>query len=119
MYTQYFPLSQPYSSLYAKNAERQDADPDPKAAPKRDHPMWEVVEEAMASGTLQELRDRVAPVEQQPVQPQVERREIGSQTKKKSRNLTGPQSPADVEARMDVEGESDGGGNNFFEAVST
>ena len=67
-YAIYYPLLKPYASLYPKSKkeksseEPEDEDTEDKSSreadgPKGDLDMWKTVEEAMASGTLDALRN--------------------------------------------------------------
>lgn len=59
-YTQFFPLSEPYISLYPQNGSAADGDDLSKVADaKLKPPMWVEVEKCMAEGTLSRLRNRI------------------------------------------------------------
>lgn len=55
-YTMYFPLEQTYVGLYADKG-KEKAGAEAAAAAVRKSPMWSVVEEAMAQGKLEDLRE--------------------------------------------------------------
>jgi hypothetical protein len=70
-YAIYYPLMKPYASLYPKSRKEKAADSDESGeggsgdksnrevdGPKGDLAMWKTVEEAMAEGTLDALRNR-------------------------------------------------------------
>jgi hypothetical protein len=60
-YTQYYPLSEPYVSLYPQkrsSADEQDSLKEAKSNPKP--PMWSEVEKCMEDGTLTRLRNRIS-----------------------------------------------------------
>jgi hypothetical protein len=60
-YTQYYPLSEPYVSLYPqKNSSADEPDQLKEANSKPKPPMWSEVEKCMEDGTLNRLRNRVS-----------------------------------------------------------
>ncbi|KAE9379230.1 hypothetical protein N431DRAFT_364250 [Stipitochalara longipes BDJ] len=74
-YTQYFPLGEPYISLYPQKTSSTD-DPDlSKEATKPKPPLWSEVEKCMENGTLTRLRNRITagsaqvskPLERKPI----------------------------------------------------
>lgn len=77
-YTQYYPLSEPYISLYPqKNSSADEQDPPNEPTPKPKPTMWTEVEKCMEEGTLDRLRNRVTngpiciskPLERKPSKP--------------------------------------------------
>lgn len=61
-YTQYYPLSEPYISLYPQKGSSSDEPDPPNEAtlkPKPKPSMWSEVEKCMEDGTLNRLRNRV------------------------------------------------------------
>jgi len=59
-YTQYYPLSEVYISLYPPKGEEEGGE---KTETKPKPPMWVEVEKCMGDGTLNKLRNRVATVQ--------------------------------------------------------
>jgi len=84
-YTQFYPLGEPYISLYPqKNATEED---ESEAEKKPKPPMWAEVEKCMEEGTLDKLRNRrpagqtvvlSKPLERRPAKPKPESTPVGT-----------------------------------------
>lgn len=78
-YTQFCPLGETYISLYPRKPQteedEEDGDEEDKIEldPPSKPPMWEDVERRMEEGTLDELRNRVAPITSTTPRPPIRR----------------------------------------------
>jgi len=70
-YSQYFPLSEPYISLYPQKGSAAEESEDSSKTSKP--PLWEEVESCMEKGTLDKLRNRLANIPIVPTKPLVKR----------------------------------------------
>lgn len=132
-YAIYYPLMKPYASLYPKSKKEKAADSEESGegdsgdksnrevdGPKGDVAMWKTVEEAMAEGTLDALRNRKedlpAPAPAKEKKSKKPGQAIKSKEKKIAEKLTAAKNRRErralgVQAQKEAE-ESDGG---FFE----
>lgn len=110
-YTLYCPLHLSYSSLYANS--KKETGTASAAKPKRDMEMWKVVERAMGTGRLQQLRDGklegyTEDSEPKPSAPSAKRPKNAAPVKDQSKTESAQDGDEPAE-------ESDEDGQGFFE----
>ncbi|XP_014554826.1 hypothetical protein COCVIDRAFT_39293 [Bipolaris victoriae FI3] len=132
-YAIYYPLMKPYASLYPKSKKEKAADSDESGegdsgdksnreadGPKGDVAMWKTVEEAMAEGTLDALRNRKEDLPAPAPAKEKKNKKLDQTIKSKEKKIAGKLAAAKnrrerralgVQAQEEAE-ESDGG---FFE----
>lgn len=117
-YAQYFPLDQPYVSLFPRRSEGEDEDASEDQADserKGDPVMWEKVKDCMANGTLDALRNGKLQDEE------AESDETGLPKSKKPQSVRSTKAngvkrgKARYGQRKDVEDEGDESDGGFFE----
>ena len=88
-YTQYFPLSEPYISLYPqKNSSEEEPVSSKEVGSRPKPPMWGEVEKCTEDGTLTRLRNRVAVGPAQISKP-LERKAVKAKTQPPPIDTTG------------------------------
>jgi hypothetical protein len=93
-YTQYYPLGEPYISLYPqKSSSADEQDPLKEAKSKPKPPMWSEVEKCMEDGTLTRLRNRISAGPAQVSKPQPAPVDMSGMNRRERRSQRGVKEP--------------------------